>query len=147
MTGASDSKAEAVHRLIDGVWHEDDLSVADEILDPEFVDHTSGFPDAHGPESFKDFVRTVKRSFPNCRHPIDNVVVDEASVATRWRFLGTHQKEFLGIEATGREVEIEGQELYRFADGRIVEAWASPDMLGLLLQLGVESLENVEIAP
>lgn len=143
---SSDPKARAVAHLIEEAWHEDDLAVADELLASEFVDHTPGFPTEQGPDAFRDFVRGVKAAFPDCRHPIDDVVVGESAVAVRWRFIGTHEGEFLGVEPTGREVEITGLELFQFEDGLIVESWASPDMLGLLRQVGVDSLENLELS-
>ena len=142
---SSDSKADTVSRLLELTWHEDELSVADEVLAPEFVGHTPGLPTARGPDGFKGFVHDVKAAFPDCRHPVDDIVAGDYSVAVRWRFIGTHEGEFLGVEPTGREVEITGLEQFRFEDGRIVESWASPDMLGLVRQLGVDDVESLEL--
>jgi predicted ester cyclase len=49
---------------------------------------------------------------------------------------GTHLGPFLGIEPTGREVEIHVIDIVRVADGRIVAHWNCVDRLGLLAQLG-----------
>ena len=142
----SESKRTAVTRLIEGVWHKDDLSVADKLLSRDFADHTPGFPEGNGPETFKNLVRTAKLGFPDCRHPIDDMVVGESAVAVRWRFVGTHEGEFLGISPTGREVEIRGIEIFRFEDGVITESWANPDMLGLVTQLGVDSIDSLKLS-
>lgn len=141
-----ESKQKAVARLIEGAWHEDELSVADELLAKDFVDHTSGFPKGEGPEAYKSLVRTVKSGFPDCRHPIDDMVKGDSEVAVRWRFVGTHEGEFLGISPTGRKVEIRGIEIFRFEDQVIAESWANPDMLGLVMQLGVDSVEALELS-
>jgi predicted ester cyclase len=42
----------------------------------------------------------------------------------------------MGVPATGAEVEIHGQTILRFEDGRCAERWQSMDALGLLQQLG-----------
>lgn len=141
----SDSKAGTVSKLIDRTWHDGDFTVVDEILAPDFVDHTAGFPESHGPEDYKSFVRAIKEAFPDCRHPIEEMVVGDTTVAIRWRFTGTHEGRFLGIAPTGREVDIVGLELFRFEDGQIIESWATPDLLGLIRQLGVESLDDLEM--
>jgi predicted ester cyclase len=42
----------------------------------------------------------------------------------------------MGIPATGKQITIKGIEVFRIADGKIVEVWASMDNLGMLQQLG-----------
>ncbi|MDP8929056.1 MAG: ester cyclase [Actinomycetota bacterium] len=49
---------------------------------------------------------------------------------------GTHEGDFLGVAATGRRVEVNLVDLWRIADGRIVEQWGGPDTFDLLRQLG-----------
>jgi len=58
------------------------------------------------------------------------------SVACRYTVTGTHKGELQGMAPTGRAVRVEGFDLVRIADGRIVEGWGLPDMLGLMQQLG-----------
>lgn len=41
----------------------------------------------------------------------------------RWVNRGTHKGEFMGVPATGKEVEIQGITIYRIAAGTIVEMW------------------------
>ena len=58
-------------------------------------------------------------------------------VASRWTVTGTQTGEFLGIPPTGIQAGWTGITIYRCADGKVVEAWWSKDMAGLLEQLGV----------
>ena len=51
---------------------------------------------------------------------------------------GTHQGEFLGIPATGNEVQFPLYDLARIEDGKIVEHWELFGMFGLLLRPGAE---------
>jgi hypothetical protein len=55
----------------------------------------------------------------------------------RWTARLTHKGDFMGISPTGSKVERTGINTYRFADGKIVEAWSNSDALGMMQQLGV----------
>ena len=55
----------------------------------------------------------------------------------RWTFYGTHQSEFVGLPATQRQVRYAGVNIFRIADGKIVEIWDLLDRLSLWQQLGV----------
>lgn len=73
------------------------------------------------------------------------MVEGDSEVAVRWRFVGMHEGEFLGISLMGRGVEIRGIEIFRFDDQVIAESWVDPHMFGLAVQLGVDSVEALEL--
>jgi predicted ester cyclase len=50
---------------------------------------------------------------------------------------GTHEGDLMGIEATGKPFEIANAVFTRIEDGKIVERWIQPDMLGFMQQTGV----------
>lgn len=54
-----------------------------------------------------------------------------------WKIRGTHTGELFGIPATGREIELLEMGAWRFADGKVVEAWFFADEFALAAQLGV----------
>ncbi len=50
---------------------------------------------------------------------------------------------FMGIRATGKRIAITGINIYRFAGGKIAEAWSNSDCLGMMQQLGaIPSMEQ-----
>ena len=57
-------------------------------------------------------------------------------VAVRLRVTGTHKGEFLGIRPTGKQIDYQSSEIYRFRDGLIAEEWICSDTLTLLTQIG-----------
>lgn len=59
-------------------------------------------------------------------------------VITSWRVTGTNTGPALGQEPTGRKLDISGQHMLRFADGRIAEEWVAYDTLGLIQQFGLQ---------
>jgi predicted ester cyclase len=74
---------------------------------------------------------------PDFHVTIEDMVTEGDKVASRWTASGTHQGEFLGIRPTGNHATWTGITIYRIADGKIVEAWWSKDVLALLQQLVV----------
>ncbi|MFN8495123.1 MAG: ester cyclase [Caldilineaceae bacterium] len=75
-------------------------------------------------------------AFPDLHQTFEQEVVAGEMITTVVTAHGTHQKEFLGIPATGKQVSFMVIELDRIVDGKIVEHWALPDFFGLLQQIG-----------
>lgn len=61
-------------------------------------------------------------------------------MAVRWTATGTHRDELAGIAATGNTVSWGGTDIYRLADGKVVEWWRNDDFVWLLHQLGRDVL-------
>jgi predicted ester cyclase len=76
-------------------------------------------------------------AFPDVKVSVDDLVAENDKVTLRWSSEGTHSGELNGIAPTKRRVAMTGIAIYRFDEGRIVEAWNNSDSLGMLRQLGV----------
>jgi steroid delta-isomerase-like uncharacterized protein len=134
MTTPEDNK-EIVRRL-DAIW-DGDMAVVDEVIAEEFYNHNPLVPDAPpGPAGFKQNVSALRTAFPDIVFTTEDLVAEGNKVVLRTVGHGTHEGELLGVEPTGREVELAGFVLFRFDDGQIVERWAQYDTLGMLRQLG-----------
>ena len=74
----------------------------------------------------------------------DKVCIDEARIAEgEWmaafgRQEATHSGRFMGIEPTGRRVEIRYMDFWRVEDGRIADNWVMVDFPHVMRQLGVD---------
>jgi steroid delta-isomerase-like uncharacterized protein len=125
-------------RLHAEVMNQGRLEVADEVIDRDVVWHSSLVPPEaqRGPEGFKLFAQVVRAGFPDFRLTEEDTIAEGDRVVNRWNFRGTHQGEFLGIPATNKQVTTSGIDIFRIANGRIVEAWQVADQLGMLQQLG-----------
>ena len=51
----------------------------------------------------------------------------EDRVAHRWTFTGTHEGEMMGVEPTGKQVEVSGVEINHVEEGRISASWTVSD--------------------
>jgi predicted ester cyclase len=58
-------------------------------------------------------------------------------VAIHMPMEGTFTSEFMGIPPTGEKVTVWMANIWRVADGKLVEWWINTDTLALMQQLGV----------
>lgn len=112
------------------------LSLLDEAVSPNYVDHMPlpGVPG--GREGLKRTVQIFRAGLPDMKSTIEATVVEGDLVVTRLTITGTHRGDFLGVPATGRRLRFAGLDVHRVADGRVVESWHVEDLLGALGQLG-----------
>lgn len=113
-------------RVIEEVWNEGKFEVADELIARDYVGH---MPDdeAHGPEGVKRFFSEQRLGFPDIHFTVEDQVAEGDKVVTRWSARGTHQGEFKGIPATGKQGSATGITICRIAGRKLIEAWTSLD--------------------
>lgn len=75
--------------------------------------------------------------FPDLRLEVLDSSADEAMVAQRILFTGTHTGSFRGLPPTNREVRFCGLEINRMVDGKVAEHWFQLDSVTLFEQLGL----------
>jgi steroid delta-isomerase-like uncharacterized protein len=127
-----------MQRYFNEAWNQGNLSVLDEIVSADYLNHNPFVPGLPaGPEGLKPILAGFRAAFPDLHFTIDGQIAEEDKVVTRWTMRGTHQGEFMGIPATGKQVTAGGVQIERVAGGQIVEHWRQSDDMGLLQQLGV----------
>ena len=134
----SELNKNVVRRLFEEVWNKNNLLVADELIAPAYEHHDASTPEVgRGPESEKKRVTLYRTAFPDLRLMIEDIVAERETVVARWSCQGTHSGNLGGIAPTGRQFNISGVTIARFAGGKMVEGWVNWDALGLMQQLGV----------
>jgi steroid delta-isomerase-like uncharacterized protein len=113
-----------------------DPGMADEIVAADYTNHDAPDPNI-GSEGVKAGVTRFKKAFPDAQVQIVFQLAEGDKVVTRYTWSGTHQGEFVGIPATGKQVKWTATITFRIADGKIREAWYNMDAWGLMQQLGV----------
>jgi predicted ester cyclase len=134
-------------RLPDELLTQGDLAVADEFLAVDCVHHSPA-PLLPGVEGVKQWVRTLRRAFPDLRAIVEDEIAEGDTVVQRLTLSGTHAGKFLGIAPTGRRVAWQLVAIQRLGrDGKFAEHWSSPDLFGLLRQLGALPVATGEDDP
>jgi predicted ester cyclase len=67
---------------------------------------------------------------------LDLLIAEGDLVAARWTTEGTNTGPWAGRPPTGRRARFSGVNIFRIADGKVVELWNHRDDLGLAQQLG-----------
>jgi ketosteroid isomerase-like protein len=117
-----------------------DLKTLNEIFDPKGPIHTSRGKIFLQGGPFAD----LKSSCPMCaslsnrKITIDLLLSDGDLVAVRSTWSGKYSGTVRGIAVAGKDVSIVYTNIYRVADGKIVENWYQPDSLSLAEQLGMK---------
>ena len=125
-------------RYFEEVWNQGNVEVLDELLTPEYVNHTPSFGNPPpGPNGLKPIVLAMRRAFPDLHFTIEEVVATRDAIAIRTTMTGTHKGDLFGIAPTHRRVHVTQIQIERLRGGRIVEHWRVTDELTLMRQLGV----------
>ena len=137
MTDTLQANKDVARRIILDVIDRSDIALADQLIEPDYVEHRpSDDPDAKGLVGLKKWIRMVHDAFPDWRHVIHDEVAEGDLVTIRSTLYGTHRGPWMGIPATGTEIEQRGYDQFRIVDGRMVEHWGEYDWIGFYQQLG-----------
>jgi predicted ester cyclase len=136
-----EANKQLIRRLFEEDLNEPDgavaARVADQIIAPDFHDHTNPPGLQHGVESHKTIVAMFRSTFPDMHWTAEALIAEGDLVVARTTMRGTQRGEFFGIAPTNRAVVYRGVHVMRVADGKVAEHWGSNDDLGLMRQLGV----------
>jgi predicted ester cyclase len=83
-------------------------------------------------------VNSNLKSFPKWQHEIKDLIAKGDKVVVHIIDKTTNEGEFQGIPATGKKVEFGNIIIFRIKDGKIIEAVQEADVLGWMMQLGME---------
>ena len=128
---SAENKA-VVRRLFQEVWNRGNLEVANEILAPDYVNHSpqpAGL--LPGVRGFKQLVSSVHATLAGFRMTLEDLIAEEDKVVARWTTRGTDKREW----PAGNMVTLTEIGIFRITDGKIVEIWITSDQpTSVLLQ-------------
>jgi serine phosphatase RsbU (regulator of sigma subunit)/ketosteroid isomerase-like protein len=124
MSSAEENKALA-RRFLEA-QDEADVEALDELLAPDFVDHTLLPGQVPGREGYIRMIVEDIDALSDVRTTIDYQAADGDMVITRQTSYSTHDRgELRGLLPTGRERETTGIVIHRISGGKIVEEWST----------------------
>ena len=137
MSISAEKDNKAIMRQFWDVWEQGNIDLLDELLAPEYVNHTLATPDLpSGPEGVKEVVSMFRSGVPDLRVVIEDMIAEGDRVATRYALEGTHGGDLFGVAPTGRHLTIKSMTVERLSGGKIVEHWRVTDELDMMRQLG-----------
>jgi len=125
----------AFRRLIEVGFAQGDLGVVDQLVSPDAIEHQRG--SKSGIDGTKATISILHSWFSDFELSVVKLSADGDTVWALNRARGVNTGSIFGNPPTGQTFEIDVIDIARFVNGKIVEHWAVPDQLGMLVQLGL----------
>lgn len=128
---------ELIRQFLDKFMNKKNLSFADQVMSPDFVDEDTGM----GLEAFKMAWGGILNAIPDAYVISEDLFASGDKVVNRATVGGTHLGDLvlgdMNIPATGKPYAMTSICIFQVQDGKITRHWSQMDMLGMLEQLGV----------
>lgn len=104
-----------------------------DLLAEDYVQHHAGGP--AGRDGVIRYFQAIFDGFPGGRTTLEDLITDGVSLVGRVSFKGRHHGAFMGVEPTGREVEIRTLDIWRTRDGKLAEHWGETNIAEVVARL------------
>jgi steroid delta-isomerase-like uncharacterized protein len=121
-----------VRRFVEA-YNNRNLDAFDNLLAPDYLDHTSQV----GPEGLKQLINIAFKAFPDFHETIEDIIAEGDKVWARITFTGTHTGEWMGIAPTGKKISVEMVDIFKIANGKLVEYRDVSNNLDFFNKLGL----------
>jgi predicted ester cyclase len=136
-----------VRDYIEALFSRGDLSAVDRYLAADFVNHDPPFGLGSGRQGIRAAAAAIRAGFPDWHSEMHRLIAEGDYVVEHFTARGTHRGEVFGAAPTGATVVLQGMQIFRLADGVVVERWGRLDELGMLRRLGVVRMADTAPAP
>ena len=126
-----------VSRVFEELLNQENKGIIDEVYAQDIVVHDPFMGTASGVEAFRQLLGMFDAAFPGHRVKVHQIIGEGDYVTVLHTHTAKHTGPFMGMAPTGKEVVVHGVEVFRMANGKIVEFWRHDDDAGLLMQLGI----------
>ena len=123
---------EFVHRVFD----EHDPGAVVEFFSPDATWHGGSLGDLNGSAAISELFKGFFEALPDLAATELDLVTGEDTVWIRFSVHGTDQGGMFGLPPTGNTVHWEETDVYRGAEGKIVEEWSAADVTNIVYQIG-----------
>jgi steroid delta-isomerase-like uncharacterized protein len=125
-----------IRQFIDETLNKGDIEAAEKFVDKDVIEQVPFPGQGPGIQGLKDVLAGMRAAFPDMHWTVHEQIAEADKVVSRFEWTGTHRGPFLGVEPTGRQVQVWGVVIDRLQDGKIKETRILMDALGLMAQLG-----------
>jgi len=132
---SSENNKNIVKQMYEG-FNTNDWDKLAAIITPDYIEHNPDAGQKPGFDGLKETFAMYRASFPDMKFTANHVLADGEWVCAHYTFTGTNTGAMMGSPATGKSVSVEGYDLVRVANGKMVEHYGVFDFAGMLMQLG-----------
>lgn len=140
--GDEEKNAAMMKRFYEEVANKGNMAMIDELVAENFSDHEAMPGMKPGRAGLKEFFGMFRAAFPDLKFTVKDMVATGDKVWAYITITGTHKGEFMGMPATGKQINVNGFDLVRFEGGKAVEHWGVTDSMAMMEQLGAMAKEK-----
>jgi len=111
-----------------------DLDAFSTLLHPDYINHNR-YAEPNKAGSVGVFGAFLA-AFEDFRVEADDIIAVQGTVVGRYTYRGRHTGNFLGVPASGAEIEMHSIDIWRVRDGLLAEHWDELNTLELFQQIG-----------
>ena len=119
------------------IWNTGDINLVSEVYSENIIVNWArgwGLP-SKGLKEVEQTILKTRSIFHNWNEEILDLVVDDDKVTSRYISTGVHKEEYLGVPASGKNIEFQEISIYLIRDNKVLEQWCLGDDLHLLSQI------------
>jgi predicted ester cyclase len=128
---------QVVRKFLEELFDKQRLHLVDDLLAPDYKLYHPGAPEPLGLDSFPEFLSSFPAGFAGFYMKVEDLIGEGDKVAARFVLGGTHKGVFMGVQPTGKVVELHGEAFYLLRDGQIVEDRPLIDWAQMLEQMEI----------
>jgi predicted ester cyclase len=130
--------SDVINRLTNEVYLGGDFSAWDDLIDDGFVDHDPMPGMADDKKGQRDVAEMVIAAFSSRKMGMHDLAeTNDGRVVENWRMDAKHTGEAMGIPPSNQDVSVRGMEIWRVANGKVVEHWGVVDISDVLEKAGL----------
>lgn len=115
------------NKFVEEIFNARKTDQSKNFVTPSIVYHSID-GDVRGLQEFEKWVGQDLSAFSNMHVTVLDIFGKQNKIALRWKLKCSFDKDFAGVSATNKEVEIEGVDILHFEGDKINEAWTVFDM-------------------
>lgn len=111
-------------------------AMVDRFMAEDFVEHEAIPGMDNTRETPRQLFKMMLGAFPDFRATVHELLQDGDKVVARVTFSGTHEGDFMGVPASGNQVDWSVIDILQFRGDQCVAHWGVMDMAGAMAQMG-----------
>lgn len=126
-----------IRQLIEEVINQNNLSLGEQLMAADIIEHEElppGIPT--GIEGTRIMFTMLHNAFPDFKATINDLIAEDDKVVVFMTWTGTQHGEWMGLPPSGKPMSINVMDIFRVADGKLVEHWGMMDSMAMMQQLG-----------
>jgi predicted ester cyclase len=141
----SEQNKQVVRRLFEEVWNKGNLRTLDELLAPNFVDHTTLPGAPNGREGYQRLIKAFRAALPDLTFTVQMVLAEGNRIAIQLTAKGTHEGNFLEFRPTHRPVTFSSLAFFTLENGKITDRFGVSDVSSVIMQYSAVVEENKKL--